>query len=82
MGREKLKTKITGLVKAEIPAMVEVSQFHKLRYPLGKPCVRTLKNWINEGILLGEVRGGMYFVNAHAELLSTGNQELDSLIGM
>lgn len=62
-----------------------LSEFREKHY-IGdrRPCVNTLKRWIDDGELAGERRGGRYFVlvNAAGEpvTLDTGNREANEML--
>ncbi len=66
----------------QVPRMLEVSEFKEIRYPGRRPCLNTLKKWIKDGIIQGEIRGGMYFVDLSAELISSGDDLLNKMIGI
>ncbi len=49
---------------------MSVSDYRKRRFRgSDKPCERTIKRWINEGVLPGEKIGGKYFVNISQDSL-------------
>jgi hypothetical protein len=52
---------------------MEAAEYRKLRYAGGKPSLQQLKKWIEEGEIVGEVKGGMYFVDLQAAI--TGSDD-------
>lgn len=76
-----LNIELVSEIRVNVPRMIEVREFKELRYPGVKPTVRTLKNWIQQGLLAGEMRGGMYFVDVSRELMSTGDPLIDQMLG-
>lgn len=75
-------TKTVSEVTVRVPKMLEVAEFKKLRYPGRRPCINTLKKWISSGIIQGEIRGGMYFVDMAEELMNTGDDLLNEILGV
>ena len=51
--------KIIAQITASLPRLMEAGEYRKLRYAGGKPSLQQLKKWIEEGEVLGEVKGGM-----------------------
>ncbi|WP_257282158.1 hypothetical protein [Endozoicomonas sp. ISHI1] len=82
MNKETLKSNVITQATVNVPKMLEVAEFKQIRYPGKRPCLNTLKKWIREGILQGEIRGGMYFVDLSAELMSTGDDLLNEMLGL
>lgn len=77
-----IRTMVSAEVTIRVPSMLEVSEFKKIRYPGKRPCVKTMKKWITNGVIQGEVRGGMYFVDISAEITSTGDDLLNEMLGI
>ncbi|MDZ5436566.1 hypothetical protein T3H00_28385 [Pseudomonas fluorescens] len=68
--------KVLAQITVKLPRLMEAGGYRKLRYAGGKPSLQQLKKWIEEGEVIGEVKGGMYFVDVQAR------QDLgDRLIG-
>ena len=65
--------KVIAQITARLPRLMEVSEYRKLRYAGGKPSVQQLKKWIEEGEVLGEVKGGMYFVDLQAAIMGSSD---------
>lgn len=78
--KTKTSTKTVSEVTVRVPKMLEVAEFKKLRYPGRRPCINTLKKWISSGIIQGELRGGIYFVDIAEELISTGDDLLNQIL--
>ena len=78
--KTKTSTKTVSEVTVRVPKMLEVAEFKKLRYPGRRPCINTLKKWISSGIIQGELRGGIYFVDIAEELMSTGDDLLNQIL--
>ncbi|RJG10974.1 hypothetical protein D3879_14955 [Pseudomonas cavernicola] len=57
----------------QLPRLMEVGEYRKLRYAGGKPSLQQLKKWIEDGTVTGEIKGDMYFIDLQAEL--TGSQD-------
>lgn len=73
-------TKIIARIKADLPRLMEASEFRKLRYAGKKPSVQELKKWIDQGDIQGEIRGGMYFVDVQAALLGSDDPLLAKML--
>ncbi|MBD1553580.1 hypothetical protein [Pseudomonas typographi] len=72
--------KVIAEITMRLPRLMEVSEYRKLRYAGGKPSVQQIKKWIDEGELVGEVRGGMYFVDLHAACLGSNDPLLAQML--
>ncbi|MNG29756.1 hypothetical protein D3C84_1152430 [compost metagenome] len=59
---------------------MEVGEYKKLRYAGGKPSLQQLKKWIDEGTVIGEVKGDMYFVDLQAELMGSTDPLLAKML--
>ncbi|MNW16881.1 hypothetical protein D3C71_2158860 [compost metagenome] len=59
---------------------MEVGEYKKLRYIGEKPSLKQLKKWIDEGTLIGEIKGGMYFVDLQAELTGSTDPLLAKML--
>ncbi|MDF3868433.1 hypothetical protein P3W53_28515 [Pseudomonas denitrificans (nom. rej.)] len=68
--------KVIAQLTVKMPRLMEASEYRKMRYAGGKPSLQQLKRWIEEGEVVGEIKGGMYFVDLQAAL--TGSD--DSLL--
>lgn len=64
----------------KMPRLMEVSAYRAARYEGGKPSVQQLKKWIDQGIVVGEVKDGMYFVDLSAELLGSDDPLLSEML--
>ncbi|AUB74862.1 hypothetical protein B195_008500 [Pseudomonas sp. Lz4W] len=72
--------KIIAQITARLPRLMEASEFRKLRYAGGKPSLQQLKKWIEEGEVLGEVKGGMYFVDLQAAIMGSSDPLLAQML--
>lgn len=67
---------------AKMPRLMEVSAYKKARYHGKDPSVRRLKRWIDEGVVQGEVKDGMYFVDLAAEMLGSDDPLLHEMLNV
>lgn len=65
--------KVISQLTVNMPRLMEAGEYRKLRYAGGKPSLQQLKKWIEEGEVVGEIKGGMYFVDLQAAL--TGSED-------
>ncbi|MCG8911259.1 hypothetical protein [Pseudomonas sp. DP-17] len=65
--------KVVSQLTVNMPRLMEAGEYRKLRYAGGKPSLQQLKKWIEEGEVVGEIKGGMYFVDLQAAL--TGSED-------
>lgn len=65
--------RVIAQITARLPRLMEAAEYRKLRYAGGKPSLQQLKKWIEEGEIVGEVKGGMYFVDLQAAI--TGSDD-------
>ncbi|MQT65311.1 hypothetical protein GHO42_19825 [Pseudomonas sp. FSL R10-0056] len=72
--------KIIAQITARLPRLMEASEYRKLRYAGGKPSLQQLKKWIEEGEVLGEVKGGMYFVDLQAAIMGSNDPLLAQML--
>ena len=72
--------KIIAQITARLPRLMEASEYRKLRYAGGKPSLQQLKKWIEEGEVLGEVKGGMYFVDLQAAIMGSNDPLLTQML--
>ncbi|WP_271408151.1 hypothetical protein [Pseudomonas sp. Q1-7] len=64
----------------QLPRLMEVGEYRKLRYVGAKPSLQQLKKWIEEGIVVGEMKGDMYFVDLQAELTGSTDPLLAKML--
>lgn len=64
----------------KMPRLMEVSAYRAARFEGSKPSVQQLKKWIDQGIVVGEVKDGMYFVDLSAELLGSDDPLLSEML--
>ncbi|AHC81929.1 MULTISPECIES: hypothetical protein [Pseudomonas] len=72
--------KVIAQITANLPRLMEVGEYRKLRYAGGKPSLQQLKKWIDDGELAGEVRGGMYFVDLQAAVIGSTDPLLAQML--
>ena len=72
--------KIIAQITARLPRLMEASEYRKLRYAGGKPSLQQLNKWIEEGEVLGEVKGGMYFVDLPAAIMGSNDPLLAQML--
>lgn len=74
--------KVVTQITANVPRLMEASEYRQLRFVGGKPSLQQLKRWIDDGVVIGEVKGGMYFVDLQAELTGTDNPLLQKMMAV
>ena len=72
--------KIIAQITARLPRLMEAGEYRKPRYAGGKPSLQQLKKWIEEGEVLGEVKGGMYFVDLQAAIMGSSDPLLAQML--
>jgi len=72
--------KIIAYISGKLPRLMEAGEYRKLRYAGGKPSLQQLKRWIEEGEVIGEVKGGMYFVDLQAAVMGTTDPLLAQML--
>jgi len=78
--KESDMAKIIAQITARLPRLMEAGEYRKLRYAGGKPSLQQLKKWIEEGEVLGEVKGGMYFVDLQAAIMGSSDPLLAQML--
>ena len=71
---------ITAQITARLPRLMEASEYRKLRYAGGKPSLQQLKKWIEDGEVVDEVKGGMYFVDLQAAIMGSSDPLLAQML--
>ncbi|MCU1717353.1 hypothetical protein [Pseudomonas sp. 5P_3.1_Bac2] len=74
--------KVISQVTISLPRLMEVGEYRKLRYAGDKPSLQQLKRWIEEGEMIGEVKGGMYFVDINSELTGSNDPLLRKMMAV
>ncbi|WXL23963.1 hypothetical protein WG219_11415 [Ectopseudomonas mendocina] len=74
--------KIISQITASLPRLMEVGEYRKLRYAGDKPSLQQLKRWIEEGEVIGEIKGGMYFVDLNSELVGSNDPLLHKMMAV
>lgn len=74
--------KVIAQVTVQMPRLMEAGEYRKLRYAGGKPSVQQIKKWIDEGELVGEVKGGMYFVDLQAAIIGSDDPLLQKMMAV
>lgn len=72
--------KIVAQITARLPRLMEAGEYRKLRYAGGKPSLQQLKKWIEEGEVVGEVKGGMHFVDLQAVVMGSDDPLLAQMM--
>ncbi|MBC8994997.1 hypothetical protein IAI51_00420 [Pseudomonas sp. N40(2020)] len=72
--------KILSQVTVRLPRLMEVGEYRKLRYAGNKPSLQQLKKWIEEGEIVGEITGGMYFVDIQEAVLGSNDPLLAQML--
>lgn len=74
--------KVVTQITAKVPRLMEAGEYRALRFAGGKPSLRQLKKWIDEGVIVGEVKGEMYFVDLNAELTGSTDPLLQKMMAV
>ncbi|MDP3978385.1 MAG: hypothetical protein Q8P85_10395 [Pseudomonas sp.] len=74
--------RVIAQLTVNMPRLMEVGEYKKLRFAGGKPSLQQLKRWIEEGEIVGEVKGGMYFVDLQAELTGSNDPLLAKMLAV
>lgn len=72
--------KVIAQITVKLPRLMEVGEYRKLRYAGGKPSVQQLKKWIEDGEVIGEIKGGMYFVDLQAVVMGSTDPLLAQML--
>ncbi|SFH44048.1 hypothetical protein [Pseudomonas sp. NFACC45] len=72
--------KIISQVTVRLPKLMEAGEYRKLRYAGNKPSLQQLKKWIEEGEIVGEITGGMYFVDIQAAVIDSNDPLLAKML--
>lgn len=72
--------KFNSQITVRLPRLMEASEYRKLRDAGGKPSLQQLKRWIEEGEVVGEVKGGMYFVDVQAAVMGSDDPLLAKML--
>ena len=72
--------KVIAQMTARLPRLMEASEYRKLRYAGGKPSLQQLKKWIEDGEVIGEVKGGMHFVDVQAAIMGSSDPLLAKML--
>ncbi|MDT3720317.1 hypothetical protein [Pseudomonas oryzihabitans] len=72
--------KIIAQVEIKVPRLMEAGEYRKLRYAGKIPSLQQLKKWIEEGEVVGEIKGGMYFVDLQAEFMASNDPLLAKML--
>lgn len=71
--------KVITQVTVQLPRLMEAGEYRKLRFAGRHPSLQQLKRWIEEGTVVGEIKGGLYFVDLQAELLGSNDPLLQQM---
>lgn len=72
--------RVISHVTVNMPRLMEAGEYKKLRFAGGKPSLQLLKKWIEEGTVVGEVKGDMYFVDLMAEVNGSADPLLAKML--
>lgn len=72
--------KILAQITVKLPRLMEAGEYKKLRYAGGKPSLQLLKKWIEDGEVVGEIKGGMYFVEVQAAVMGSSDPLLAQMM--
>ena len=74
--------KVVTQITVKVPRLMEAGEYRELRFAGGKPSLHQLKKWIDEGVIVGEVKGAMYFVDLNAELTGSTDPLLQKMMAV
>lgn len=74
--------KVISQMTVTMPRLMEVGEYRKLRFAGDKPSLQQLKKWIEDGVVIGEVKGEMYFVDLNAELIGSADPLLQKMMAV
>lgn len=74
--------RVVAQITVQLPRLIEAGEYRKLRYAGDKPSLQQIKKWIDEGVIVGEVKGGMYFVDLNAELTGSDDPLLQKMMAI
>jgi hypothetical protein len=60
--------------------LMEVREYRAMRYAGKEPSLQKLKKWIDEGVVVGEIKDDLYFVDLQAELLGSSDHLLAKML--
>lgn len=72
--------RVISHVTVNMPRLMEAGEYKKLRFAGGKPSLQLLKKWIEEGTVVGEVKGDMSFVDLMAEVNGSADPLLAKML--
>lgn len=72
--------KVIAYISGKLPRLMEAGEYRKLRYAGGKPSLQQLKKWIEDGEIVGEVKGGMHFVDIQAAVIGSNDPLLAKMM--
>ena len=71
--------KVISQMTIQLPRLMEAGEYRKLRFGGRHPSLQQLKRWIEDGTVIGEIKGGLYFVDLQAELLGSNDPLLQQM---
>nr|WP_314532549.1 hypothetical protein [uncultured Pseudomonas sp.] len=74
-------TKIATQVTIRLPRLMVVGEYRKMWYVGTKPSLQLLKNWIEEGEVVGEI-AGIYFVDLQAAIMGSNDPLLAKMLSL
>lgn len=72
--------KVLPQITVKLPRLMEMGEYRKLRYANGKLSLQQLKKWIEEGEVVVEIKGGMYFVDVQAAIMGSSDPLLAKML--
>lgn len=74
--------KILSKITVRLPRLMVVGEYRKLRYVGNKPSLLQLKEWIEEGEIIGAIKVGMYFVDVQAAVMGSNDPLLAQMLNI
>ena len=75
-------SRVISQMTVQLPSLMEVGEYRKLRSAGGKPSLQQLKKWIEDGTMIGEIKGDMYFVDLSAALTESDDPLLSKMMAV
>ncbi|MCO7555102.1 hypothetical protein QMA71_17870 [Pseudomonas otitidis] len=72
--------RVIAQMTVKLPRLMEAGEYRKMRYAGGKPSLQQLKRWIEDGTVVGEIKGDLYFVDLQAELTGSTDPLLSKML--
>ncbi|WP_375739463.1 hypothetical protein [Pseudomonas boanensis] len=72
--------RVIAQMTVQLPCLMEIGEYRKLRYAGRKPSLQQLTKWVEDGTVVGETKGDMYFVDLQTELTGSSDPLLAKML--